>query len=95
MGAACDQCDPVAIRVGALLMPGFIALPILAASFAAMLLVDLFMVRIGSLPEWYGNLRVILSAVVVASLLLRGYRMILQKGAEIILAPFAFDCGIS
>jgi hypothetical protein len=50
-------------------MPGFIALPILAASFAAMLLIDLFMVRIGSLPEWYGNLRVILSAVVVASLL--------------------------
>jgi hypothetical protein len=67
---------PLAISVtpslfgwGALLVPRFIALPILAASFAAMLLIDLFMVRIGSLPEWYGNLLVILSAVVVASLL--------------------------
>ncbi|GAA0620240.1 DUF3429 domain-containing protein [Thalassospira tepidiphila] len=53
----------------ALLVPLAIGLPVLAASFAAMLLIDLQTVKSGQFPAWYGNLRVILSVIVIASLL--------------------------
>jgi len=52
-----------------LLVPMTIGLPVLAASFAAMLLIDLQTVKAGQFPAWYGNLRVILSVIVIASLL--------------------------
>lgn len=52
-----------------LLVPLVIGLPVLAASFAAMLLIDLQTVKSGQFPSWYGNLRVILSVIVIASLL--------------------------
>jgi hypothetical protein len=52
-----------------LLVPLAIGLPVLAASFAAMLLIDLQTVKSGQFPTWYGNLRVILSVIVIASLL--------------------------
>jgi hypothetical protein len=52
-----------------LLVPLVIGLPVLAASFAAMLLIDLQAVISGQFPTWYGNLRVILSVIVIASLL--------------------------
>ncbi|MBE72315.1 MAG: DUF3429 domain-containing protein [Thalassospira sp.] len=52
-----------------LLVPLAIGLPVLAASFAAMLLIDLQTVKGGQFPTWYGNLRVILSVIVIASLL--------------------------
>lgn len=52
-----------------LLVPLAIGLPVLAASFAAMLLIDLQTVKSGQFPSWYGNLRVILSVIVIASLL--------------------------
>lgn len=52
-----------------LLVPSGVALPALAASFAGMLMIDLNAVRAGQFPAWYGNLRVILTSIVVASLL--------------------------
>lgn len=52
-----------------LLVPMAIGLPVLAACFAAMLLIDLQTVKSGQFPSWYGNLRVILSVIVIASLL--------------------------
>ncbi|MBR9900381.1 MAG: DUF3429 domain-containing protein [Rhodospirillales bacterium] len=53
----------------ALLVPMAIGLPVLAACFAAMLLIDLQTVKSVQFPSWYGNLRVILSVIVIASLL--------------------------
>lgn len=52
-----------------LLVSSNVALPALAASFAGMLMIDLNAVRASHFPGWYGNLRVILTSIVVASLL--------------------------
>jgi hypothetical protein len=52
-----------------LLVPLAIGLPVLSASFAAILLIDLQTVKTGQFPTWYGNLRVFLSVIVIASLL--------------------------
>ncbi|MCC9622611.1 DUF3429 domain-containing protein [Thalassospira sp. MA62] len=60
---------PALIGWGAVLVSAAFALPLLVASFVLMLLSDLHAVRAGDFPKWFGNLRVILTCLVVASLL--------------------------
>ncbi|NIY74615.1 DUF3429 domain-containing protein [Thalassospira sp. HF15] len=60
---------PSLVGWATLLVPLAIALPVLAVSFAAMLLIDLQAVKSGQFPSWYGNLRVILSVIVISTLL--------------------------
>jgi len=55
---------------GALMLPVASGLIVLAASFAAMLFVDLRVCSTGMLPRWYGRLRVPLTLAVITSLLL-------------------------
>jgi len=56
----------------ALLVVGTIGLFILAAAIAAMLWVDIRATRAGEAPPWYPKLRIPLTCIVVAALLLGG-----------------------
>jgi len=60
---------PSLVAWAALLLPGPINLLVLAATFVAVLLIDLRAVSAGQAPAWYPKLRVPLTTVVVAALL--------------------------
>jgi len=61
---------PSLLGWAALLLPMKAGLPVQAISFAVMLLVDLGATKIGRAPAWYPVLRIPLTCVVVASLIL-------------------------
>lgn len=61
---------PALLGWAALLLGGRPGLLLLAAAFVGLLALDLATVRSGAAPAWYPSLRVPLTAVVVASLLL-------------------------
>ncbi len=61
---------PSLVGWGALLFPERPGLLILALAIAAMLWVDLRATRLGQAPPWYPKLRIPLSCVVIASLVL-------------------------
>mgnify|MGYP005838921109 CR=1 FL=1 len=61
---------PALLGWAALLLGGRLGLLLLAATFIGLLLLDLATTRSGVAPPWYPALRVPLTAVVVASLLL-------------------------
>ncbi len=67
---------PALLAWAALAMPARIGFATLAAGFAALLAYDLWTVRRGTAPAWYGRLRVQLTAAVV-----------LLLGAAALLAP--------
>ena len=61
---------PSLVGWAALLVPTSAGLPVLAAAFAAMLVIDLRATRRGAAPAWYPLLRWPLTAAVVAALVI-------------------------
>ncbi len=59
---------PSLVAWGALLLAPLPALVLLAMAFAAQLFVDRWVDRLGLVPPWWLRLRVLLSAIVIASL---------------------------
>lgn len=64
---------PSLVGWAGLLMADTIGLFILAGGFAAMLLVDLRAARMGEAPAWYLRLRIPLSLIAIAALLVGGW----------------------
>ena len=64
---------PSLLGWAALLLPMQAGLTVQATSFAMMLVVDLRATRIGRAPAWYPTLRIPLTCVVVASLILGAF----------------------
>lgn len=60
---------PALFAWASFLAPGETALAALAATFLALLLYDIWTVRQGEAPAWYGRLRIGLTLAVIASLL--------------------------
>ncbi|MCU0837192.1 MAG: DUF3429 domain-containing protein [Rhodospirillales bacterium] len=60
---------PSLVAWGALLLAPVPALLLLAAAFASQLLVDRWVDRLGLVPPWWLRLRLLLSAIVIASLI--------------------------
>ncbi len=61
---------PSLFAVGSILVPSLFAIPLLIAGFIVLLIYDLWLVRTAILPKWYGQLRIQLTAAVVACLLI-------------------------
>ncbi len=70
LGRLGSSVAPALIAWAAVSLGGYSAFFILATAFALLLAYDLYATRIGLVPGWYPSLRIPLTLIVVASLLL-------------------------
>lgn len=66
---------PSLFAVVAILLPVQLALIILSMGFVGLLLFDLWLMRVGCVPRWYGQLRIQLTSAVLICLAVAGVMM--------------------